>query len=140
MPFETGLLLPALMQMLSVMALAYAMGGARFVGARSGRVDMREVVKSGRWPDKLGVLSDSYNNQFQVPQLFYAVCIILTLVGEVTPVTVGLAWAFVGLRIAHMLWHNTKNIILIRFALFVASGTVLTILVVIALLNILAVS
>lgn len=120
-----------------VAALAYTMGTSRFLGARSGKVDMREVVKTGKWPGQLGVLNDSYNNQFQMPQIFYFVCIVLTLLGQVTDINVAIAWVFVGLRFIHMIWHNTKNIIIIRFFLFVTSGTALTVLLIKALLAVL---
>lgn len=137
MDIQTGLLLPAIVQALMVAALAYTMGTSRFLGARSGKVDMREVVKTGKWPGKLGVLNDSYNNQFQMPQIFYFVCIVLTLLGQVTYINITIAWVFVGLRFVHMIWHNTKNIIIIRFFLFVASGTALTVLLIKALLAVL---
>lgn len=129
---DTSLLLPMLVQCLTICALAFLMGGSRFVGARSGKVDMREVVKNRRWPGKLGILSDSYDNQFQMPQLFYVACIALTLLGAVTPMALILAWVFVGLRVMHMFWHNTKNIIIVRFLIFVASGIVLTWMLVLA--------
>lgn len=134
MDIQTGLLLPAIVQALMVLALSYTMGISRFVSARSGKVDMREVVKTGKWPGKLGVLSDSFNNQFQMPQIFYVVCIILTLLGEVAQTNIIIAWLFVALRFVHMIWHNTKNIVIIRFILFVLSGTALTVLVIKALL------
>lgn len=132
--FDASLLLPMLVQTLMVCALAFSMGGSRFVSAQSGKVDMREVAKSGRWPGKLGVLSDSYDNQFQMPQLFYIACIALTLLGTVSPMAIKLAWAFVTLRFIHMIWHNTKNIILIRFLIFVASGVVVTWMLILALM------
>ena len=131
---DTSLMLPMLAQALMICALAFTMGGSRFVSARSGKVDLREVRKTGKWPGKLGVLSDSYDNQFQMPQLFYVACIALTLLGAVTPLSLKLAWAFVGLRLIHMVWHNTKNVIIVRFLIFVASGVVLTWMIILAFL------
>ena len=61
-----------------------------------------------------------------MPQLFYVACIALTLLGGVTTLALKLAWAFVVIRLIHMIWHNTKNIIVIRFFIFVASGIVVT--------------
>lgn len=129
---DTSLMLPIVVQTLMICALAFYMGGSRFVSARSGKVDMRQVAKERRWPGKLGTLSDSYDNQFQMPQLFYVACIALTLLGVVTPLALKLAWAFVVLRFIHMVWHNTKNIIVVRFLIFVASGIVVTWMLVLA--------
>jgi len=137
MDIQTGLLLPALVQALTVMLLAYFMGGSRFVGLRTGKVDVKDLRETGRWPGRLGILSDSYNNQFQVPQLFYFTCILLTIIGEVNAVNIGLAWVFVATRLIHMIWHNTRNVIVIRFIVFVISGTLLSVLMIRALLALL---
>jgi len=131
---EMSLMLPMVAQALSVCVLTFVLGGSRFVAAQTGKVDLREVRKAGRWPGKHGILSDSYDNQFQMPQLFYVACIALTLLGAVTPVAVKLAWAFVVLRFIHMIWHNTKNVIIVRFLIFAASGVVVTWMLVIALM------
>lgn len=133
-PLDTSLMLPMLVQALMICALAFTMGGSRFISARTRKVDLREVRKTGKWPGKLGILSDSYDNQFQMPQLFYVACIALTLLGSVTPLAIKLAWAFVAFRFAHMIWHNTKNIIIVRFLIFVASGVVVTWMLILALM------
>ncbi|MEP3892004.1 MAG: MAPEG family protein [Hellea sp.] len=134
MTFDTSLMLPMLVQALTVCALTFFLGGSRFLAAQSGKVDMREVAKTHRWPGKHGIRSDNYNNQFQMPVLFYVACIALTLLGAVTPLALKLAWAFVILRFAHMIWHNTKNIIVIRFFIFAAAGIVVTWMLILAVM------
>lgn len=129
MDIETGLLLPAVVQAVTVMVFAYIMGGSRFISLKTGKVNVAELRKTGKWPGRLGVMSDSYDNQFQVPQLFYFICIVLTLLGEVNALNVGLAWAFVATRLFHMIWHNTKNVIIVRFLVFVLSGTILSVMI-----------
>ena len=69
-----------------------------------------------------------------MPLLFYVACIALTLLGAVTPLAIKLAWAFIVFRLAHMIWHNTKNIIVIRFFIFVASVIVVTWMLILALM------
>lgn len=130
---DTSLMLPMLVQALTACILSFIMGGSRFIAAQSGKVDIREVAKNHRWPGKHGILSDNYNNQFQMPVLFYVACVALTLLGAVTPLAVKLAWAFVVLRLAHMIWHNTKNIIIIRFLIFGSAGIVVTWMLLLAL-------
>ena len=132
--FDTSLMLPMLTQTLIICALAFLMGGSRFVAAQTRKVDMRDIAKTGRWPGKYGIMSDSYDNQFQMPQLFYVACIALTLLGAVTPLALKLAWAFVVIRFLHMIWHNTKNIIVIRFFIFVVSGIVVTWMLILAIM------
>jgi len=129
MDIETGLLLPAVIQAFIVMVFAYIMGGSRFISLKTGKIDITELRKTGKWPGRLGIMSDSYDNQFQVPQLFYFICIVLTLMGEVNSLNVGLAWVFVATRLFHMIWHNTKNVIVVRFLNFVLSCTVLSVMI-----------
>jgi len=131
---DTSLMLPMLVQTLIICALTFLMGGSRFISVQTGKVDLREVRKTGKWPGKLGILSDSFNNQFQIPQLFYVACIALTLLGGVSPLALKLAWVFVALRFVHMIWHNTKNIIIVRFLIFGSSGIVVTWMLILALM------
>ena len=49
---DTSLMLPMLMQTLIICALAFLMGGSRFVAAQTRKVDMRDIAKTGRWPGK----------------------------------------------------------------------------------------
>lgn len=70
---------------------------------------------SAQWP------SHNYTHLLEQPTIFYAVVLILAVGGGVTSLTVGLAWAYTGLRIAHSLWQVLVNKIPVRFALFLAS-------------------
>jgi hypothetical protein len=55
------------------------------------------------------------------PTLFYAVVVLLTLVGQGDGLNAQLAWAYVGIRIAHSLWQALVNTVPIRFGLFILS-------------------
>lgn len=65
--------------------------------------------------------AENFRNLFEVPVMFLAVCLALFATGLVTPLQVGLAWAFIGLRVAHSLIHVTYNRVTHRFAVYVAS-------------------
>lgn len=60
----------------------------------------------------------NYNHLMEQPTLFYAVVAILALAGAGGGVNTNIAWAYVGLRIAHSLWQSLVNKVSIRFALF----------------------
>jgi hypothetical protein len=53
------------------------------------------------------------------------VTLTLALVDTGSRLTTGLAWLYVGLRIAHSLVHAIINVIILRFALFMAASLVL---------------
>ena len=56
------------------------------------------------------------------PTLFYAVTIILALVGEGGGFNLALAWAYVLLRVAHSLWQTLVNTLIVRIPLFALSS------------------
>ena len=80
--------------------------------------------------------ADNYGNLMEQPTLFYAVALTLALLGEGAGLNASLAWLYVGLRIAHSLVHAIINVILLRFAVFMAASVVLLILAVRAALSV----
>ena len=76
-------------------------------------------------PAKVRWKADNYNHLMEQPTLFYAVCLTLAVLGAGQGLNAGLAWLYVGLRIAHSLVQAVVNVILLRFAIFVAASLVL---------------
>ena len=72
--------------------------------------------------------ADNYNNLMEQPTLFYAVTLTLALVGAGEGLNTGLAWLYVGLRIAHSLVQATVNVVMLRFAIFMAASFVLLVM------------
>jgi hypothetical protein len=72
--------------------------------------------------------ADNYNHLMEQPTLFYAVTLALALLGAGAGLNLALAWLYVGLRIVHSLVQATVNIILIRFAIFMAASVVLLVM------------
>lgn len=76
---------------------------------------MAQLPPAVRWK------ADNYNHLMEIPTIFYAVALVLAVLGDTSTISVGLAWAFVVLRVAHSLWQSLSNVIQVRFALFVLS-------------------
>ena len=72
--------------------------------------------------------ADNYNHLMEQPTLFYAVSLTLALLGAGSGINAVLAWCYVSLRVAHSLVQATRNIILLRFALFMLGSIVLLLL------------
>ena len=72
--------------------------------------------------------ADNYNNLMEQPTLFYAVTLTLALVGAGEGLNVSLAWLYVGLRIAHSLVQAIINVVMVRFAIFMAASFVLLVM------------
>lgn len=92
----------------------------RILALRSGKVS-RDPSGRPIFPKWATQVSDCFNNQFQIPVLFYVIAITTLWLHIETAQTVWLAWAFVGFRIAHAAVFLSTNFVPLRFALFVMS-------------------
>ncbi|MGY4516502.1 MAPEG family protein [Lysobacter sp. HA18] len=72
--------------------------------------------------------ADNFRNLFELPVLFYFALVVADRIGRVDMLSVGLAWLFVALRIAHSGIHVTYNKVMHRFMTYVAGGVVLWLL------------
>ena len=79
-------------------------------------------------PPRVRWKADNYNHLHEQPTIFYAVAIILAMLGAGGGLNATLAWIYVGLRIVHSLVQGLVNKVEIRFAIFVAASMVLLIL------------
>ena len=69
--------------------------------------------------------ADNYNHLHEQPTIFYAVAIILAMLGAGGGINATLAWIYVGLRVVHSLVQATINKVEIRFLVFVLASIVL---------------
>ena len=99
------------------------------------RLDPNEVngVQMSSLPANVRWKADNYNHLMEQPTVFYAIVIVLALLGEGSDTNVMLAWGYVGLRIVHSLVQALVNKIEVRFGIFSLSSLMLIALVVNAL-------
>lgn len=90
-----------------------AMRAAKLNPAKIKRKDELDVL-----PVKVKQIADNYNHLHEQPTIFYALAIYSHLVGMADPINVGLAWAYVGIRIVHSLIQCTSNFVPVRFMVF----------------------
>lgn len=114
------LLLPAFIHVAWLYALTMRMGAAKKRALREGGVKLADVaVDNSRWPDHVRKLNNNYNNQFELPVLFYAILPLLLMLVKVDWLQVSLAWVFVASRILHSLIHTGSNAVMQRGLAFV---------------------
>ena len=71
------------------------------------------------WP------AHNYAHLMEQPTIFYATVLGIAIIGAGTPLNVGLAWAYVGLRVIHSFWQARVNTIPVRASLFFLSSILL---------------
>jgi len=93
----------------------------------AGNVDLSKTpLDNDAWPDHVLKVSNNIRNQFQVPLLFYVLCLMFAALGAVDIMVLTLAWAFVASRLVHAWIHMGSNVVPARFAAF-AIGFVIVI-------------
>lgn len=94
---------------------------------RRRRIDPQSIANSSQkarlLEDTRG--SDNFRNLFELPVLLYPALVLAFLTGQVTPLTLGLAWAFVGLRFVHSAIHCSYNRVMHRFTVYLLGALVL---------------
>ena len=71
----------------------------------------------------------NYNHLHEAPTVFYAVALVLEIIGQGSGLNATIAWAYVGLRVIHSLVQVTINKVVLRFSLFALSSLCLIALV-----------
>ena len=80
-------------------------------------------------PAKTQWIAHNYNHLHEAPTVFYAVALVLAMIGQGDGFNATIAWAYVGLRVVHSLVQVTSNRVIVRFAIFVLSSLALIMLV-----------
>jgi len=123
------LLLPAFIHVGWVLLLLVRMGRVRMKAVRQGAVTIEEIaLDNRRWPDDVRKYSNNYDNQFQLPVLFYAILPLLLMLVKVDWLQVALAWVFVLSRIAHSLVHTGGNEVMKRGQVFLVGYAALALM------------
>ena len=115
------LLLPAFVHFVLIVYLLTRTGYGRVRAVRTGRLKLHEIDnnKSGH-PEAIRNFANNYQNQFELPVLFYVVVSFAMITGLVDSILIGLAWLFVALRVLHSFVQTGKNDIALRFKVFLA--------------------
>ena len=100
--------------------------GIKMVGT-TGRSLREDLVAAGE--ERASWVADNYNHLMEQPTVFYATAIALALMGMGNGMSATIAWAYVGLRVAHSLVQVFSNRVIVRFSLFMLSGVALAALV-----------
>lgn len=121
----TWLVAAVLVQGLIAFVLLWVLGAIRVPMVASGRMPMRDIALSREpWPEQEKRVSNAFDNQFQLPVLFYVACGLALYFGPGW-IEVVLAWLFVLARILHALVFATTNNVVQRFSAYTACFAVL---------------
>lgn len=107
------------------------MYATRIPAMSKAKVDVDQLVKDPdasldrSLPANVQWKAHNYNHLHEQPTVFYAVAIVLAIIGQGDGMNSLLAWIYVGLRVIHSLVQATANKVMVRFVLFALSSVVL---------------
>jgi hypothetical protein len=118
-----SVLLPVFVQVALTFALLLATGNTRVGAVARKEVKVSDVaLGQHNWPARIMQIGNSYNNQLQLPVLFYVLVILAWITRNADLLFVVMSWIFVVSRIVHARIHTTTNDMRVRFYAF-ATGT-----------------
>ena len=106
---------------------------------KTNRIDAQQLTTPDRRnqiiPEEVSYPAYNFQNLFELPVVFYALCLCLYVTQGVDVVYVVVAWAFFGLRVVHSLIHCTSNLVMLRFITYMAGAVTLWFMVLRAAVN-----
>ena len=86
-------------------------------------------------PERVSLASHNLKNLFELPVIFYAICLYLFLSDSVDNIHLLAAWWFFAFRVVHSLIHCTYNRVEHRFAAYMLAAIALWAMVIRAVLQ-----
>jgi len=112
-----AILYPVLAQVVLTLALLLVTGVLRRRDILASKVTYDEIaLDCSRWPAATRKWANCYSNQFELPVLFYVLCLIALATRSADLSMVLLAWLFVASRLIHAYIHTGSNIVIRRGA------------------------
>lgn len=118
---ETALFGPMLILMLLTFIVGVYMYRVRVAAARAQRMHpekFKRIETTSLLGEEACYPADNFKNLFELPVIFYALCLGLMVTGLVDQIQVWLAWLFVVSRVAHSLVQCTYNKVMTRMRIY----------------------
>ena len=124
-----AVLFPLFVEVALTFVLLFWMGNVRTGAVRAGEVKIRDIaLRQPNWPTRPTQISNAYENQFELPVLFYVLTILELVTRQADLLFVVMAWLFVALRLGHAYIHVTTNWVPRRFSAFAAGAILLAVM------------
>ena len=136
---STALALPMMGMLILTMLVWIFMFIQRLGYASANKIDA-EAMKTpadvqALIPGDVSTGSNNLKNLFELPVIFYAVCLYLTVLLKVDDIYLNCAWTFLIFRALHSLIHCTYNKVMHRFMAYLVSSLALWVMVVRAFID-----
>ncbi len=118
MTFGTAIFWPVIVQAMLTFGVYILMAKRRFGAVRAGTAKAHDYKIPTIEPAPSATVARNLINQFELPVIFYVVCVALHVTGGVGMAALVLAWIFAVSRLLHAYVHVTSNRLMLRQRLF----------------------
>lgn len=126
---EHAIFIPMLLNMLLTAIVWFYLYAKRIPAMRNAGVSVQTYTTPGKidehLPEAVNYPASNFKNLFELPVLFYGLCLYLYVTGNVDPLYLIAAWTFFIMRVAHSIVHSTRNIVMLRFYCYVGGAVAL---------------
>ncbi len=120
-PLLAQILIPILVLMLN--------GKRKSDAVKTGDFDREKAAMDNEaWNKPVILTSKNLANQFQLPVIFYVLCLVLANLDAVSKLALGVAWLFVASRYVHAYVHVSTNYVPNRLRAFLLGAVSLLVL------------
>lgn len=120
---------PVLAQLLIPVLILLLNGKRKSADVKSGQFDREKAAMDNEaWSKPVVLTSKNLANQFQLPVIFYVLCLILASIDAVAMATLVVAWVFVATRYVHAYVHVSTNYVPVRMRVFLLGALALFVL------------
>ena len=121
-----SILLPVFVQVALTFVLLMRLGSGRLRTLSAGKTKVRDIaLGESNWPSDVTQVGNCFNNQFQLPMLFYVLVVLALFLHKADLLFVIMSWIFVISRVVHAGVHITSNNVNQRFAAYTVGMVVL---------------
>ena len=133
-----AVLLPLFVEVALTFVLLFWTGYLRSSLLKTGAVKPQDIaLRELNWPARVAQIGNAYQNQFEVPVLFYLLTVLSWITRHADLLFVLMAWIFVALRLVHAYIHITDNDVSRRGPVFGLGALVLMLMWLIFMIRIL---
>lgn len=127
----TAIFYPVFAQVTLAVILLCGLGLTRQKALKERAVKVADIALDDTpWPPYARQVANCYRNQFELPVIFYVLCLIAFAISKVDSLTLVLAWAFVVTRYIHAFIHTTSNVVMFRGGVFILGFLIIGIMLV----------
>ncbi len=122
---QTAIFWPMLAHVALIYGIYFLISKRRIEAVKAGSARSSQFRENLVEPPESQFVRNNLSNQFELPTLFYPLCIVFYVTEGVTLFTAILAWLFVASRYIHASIHTTTNRIRHRRPIFIVGWLIM---------------